>query len=423
MATCLELKYKLADLKAHKNEFDLELSIISQTRNFTRVEEIRDKINSVSSYLLEELAVNKFNLVLRKRIAEKNGFDFVSDFMGEVAIAKKAGSESVDDEITLVNKKGEKISQVYDQIRPNGCGMFTGFRDKELTVLNSMGEEVSEVKINSIEEFKDGLARVKNDEGYFFINTHGQVLFDYFDNATEYSEGVASVTVREGFLNAWYYIDDHGNVAIDKGFRSAQPFSCGFALVTDHDDINPYFINKKGEPFCKGRFSQIWPFSENFAIVVNNGKNNFIDRNGKLLLNENCEVAFDFVNGRARVCNEEYKQWYFIGVDGKKINSELYENAMDYCNGYAQVKQNGKWFLINREGKPISDERFDNVDNFSEGLAMVTKDGKSFFIDEQGVHHLENLFTAGNSFEAGLATVRLRETWRYIDHKGKTVFK
>ena len=81
---------------------------------------------------------------------------------------------------------------------------------------------------------------------------------------------------------------------------------------------------------------------------------NFIDKNGKLLLNEWLEWVDDFFEGFAIVQRED-KLYNLIDTKGKIISSEWFEFVHCFDFGFADVERtNGEQCKIDKNGKIVS---------------------------------------------------------------------
>ena len=135
-------------------------------------------------------------------------------------------------------------------------------------MINAKGEEiVSCIYKDSDTEFNEyGLIIVENEEGkYGVINNKGEILVDFkYDNIEEFNEGMAPV--KKDIY--WGYIDVNGNEVINCQYIIAQEFSEGLAFVCKEYtsetklayyidknnkkvlDVSEYYI---GTPFINGR--------------------------------------------------------------------------------------------------------------------------------------------------------------------------
>ena len=92
---------------------------------------------------------------------------------------------------------------------------------------------------------------------------------------------------------------------------------------------------------------------------------NFIDKQGKLLLNEWFKSVSCFYNGFS-VVQRGYNQYNFIDRQGKLLSDEWFK-SVDYFNkdGFAKVqRKDSKWNFITKDGKIISEQWFKSVEDF-----------------------------------------------------------
>ena len=74
----------------------------------------------------------------------------------------------------------------------------------------------------------------------------------------------------------------------------------------------------------------------------------------------------------------------YINTKGEQIVECKFNNTMDFKEGLAAVKKDGKWGYINTKGEQIVECKFDDACDFSEGFAWVEKDGKWGYINTKG---------------------------------------
>ena len=127
---------------------------------------------------------------------------------------------------------------------------------------------------------------------------------------------------------------------------------------------------------------------EELAIVkrLSDRKYNFIDANGKLLLDEWYDFVSDFY-GEVAVVVRGDGDFNFINKQGKILSEQWFEWVDDFKAGLARVKRSTDklWNFIGEDGKIISKEWFRYVDDFNDGFAKVQRtNGEYFKIDKQG---------------------------------------
>ncbi len=198
---------------------------------------------------------------------EAEGF---SDGLGKVKINGKYG---------FINAHGELvIDATFDKVGDFHNGFAVIYETSQEIVVEGTGENTCS-KLGYIDkagrcivkpqydwayEFVDGVARVSDQTGYYFVNTQGHLINRApFDYAEDFSEGLGQVRTSAGcgFINAT------GEFAIPPRFYAADPFRDGFARVRVDVSIGDWgFIDKSGEVVIPPRFDSVNDFSEGLAI-------------------------------------------------------------------------------------------------------------------------------------------------------------
>ena len=98
-------------------------------------------------------------------------------------------------------------------------------------------------------------------------------------------------------------------------------------------------------------FDYVSDFSEGFARVALNRKDNFINTECKIISDTWFDDTFDFKDGFAIVeLNEKYN---FINTEGKLLSNFWFDDISGFENGFAYVLLNGNWYKINKGGKIV----------------------------------------------------------------------
>jgi hypothetical protein len=115
---------------------------------------------------------------------------------------------------------------------------------EEWYYLNLKGEELfKEKKLTDAHDFLDGRAFVEDSLGWYIINTEGQRQGnEKFQYVSDFKEGLARIKNEE---NRFCYVDTTGTIVIKPIFTEASDFSEGLAFVTDTTGTS-YFIDQKG---------------------------------------------------------------------------------------------------------------------------------------------------------------------------------
>ena len=144
---------------------------------------------------------------------------------------------------------------------------------------------VTNLLFNALHNFSEGVAAVKRNNKYGFINKHGEfVIAPQFDDAEDFSDGLALVKIggRYGF------IDKQGRMVLVPRFVAAHNFSEGLAVIMMSDNTgNNGFIGKHGKIFINQQFGITPPFLTKVTKVdigeFSTGKYGFIDKKGVLI--------------------------------------------------------------------------------------------------------------------------------------------
>ena len=130
-------------------------------------------------------------------------------------------------------------------------------------------------------QFSEGLALIRNDEKYFYIDTRGRIAVKPVDNiyrAWDFSHGLARVNIGGGhggsecdeiFGGKWGFIDKQGKMVIDPQFDAVRPFANGLAVVRIGDDKTGKwgFIDPQGKFVINPQFDDAGSFSGGLAAV------------------------------------------------------------------------------------------------------------------------------------------------------------
>lgn len=287
-------------------------------------------------------------------------------------------------------------------------------------------------------DFSEGLASIKINEKWGFINHRGKMVVPAkYTSAGSFSEGLASVKLgkKSGFINK------KGNIAIQ--FKSVDygSFSNGRAVffkASTNPQASPYettygYINKQGQIAIPDRYhinpNTSYTFAEGMCMVPDS-KGQFMDVHGKILPNTTYSMVQNFSGGLAAVQDSQTSKWGFINKAGKLvIPCQFYEVDYEgFKNGMCAVAlKYNHWIFINTSGKKVFAQVFAKATCFLEGRAVVglkiNGKLKFGFINTSGKMMISPQFEAYKykNFSEGLAAVQTAGRWGFINSKGKTV--
>ena len=98
----------------------------------------------------------------------------------------------------------------------------------------------------------------------------------------------------------------------------------------------------------------------------------------------------------------------FIDRDGKIVIEPAFEKAYPFSDGLAAVRKRGAWGFIDTQGRVVIEPQFVSVGPFSDGLAIFEdkrRANKKGYIDKFGKVVIEPRFDAAADFRNGVAKV------------------
>ena len=115
----------------------------------------------------------------------------------------------------------------------------------------------------------------------------------------------------------------------------------------------------------------------------------------------------------------------FIDDDGNWVIEPQFDDADDFCGGFATVKIDDEWGYIKPDGSYLVKPKFSFVDDFSEGFARVRidDDDEMGYIKSDGSYLIEPKFEDAGNFSEGLAAVKINDKWGYIKPNGSYAIK
>lgn len=228
----------------------------------------------------------------------------------------------------------------------------------------------------------------------FHAGTHDIVIEPQFENAQFFNEGLAAVKKN----GKWGYIDTSATVIIPYQFEAANWFENGLAGVKLNGKWG--FITTTGKWAIQPQYDSVHDFSEKLTPAKIGSKWGYIDRKGKTKIDFQFEEALAFNEGRAAI--KQNNKWGFLDEDGNIIVPPTYSSVGYFYDGYAWFKQNGKFGYIDKSGKVVIRPQYSEVGDFFDGLASVQmKNNKFGFINKAGEIIIEPIFDAAFEFSNG----------------------
>ncbi|HWT74391.1 MAG TPA: WG repeat-containing protein [Mobilitalea sp.] len=285
-----------------------------------------------------------------KMVVDPN-FSYISKFNEGIAGAIIENKDTYAFEYYILDKTGkilytlpsdmEIVSMLFNgsdmQTQSEGLILVRNANSEMYGFIDRNGKLVIPCEYYEGYNFTNGLALVKKDMNYQYIDKTGKVVIDAskYKFCRTFSEGLAAVAVQKDEQSAieFGYIDTKGNMKIEPQFAKAYSFSEGLAKVCTGESINQYsigYIDGAGayaiEPNLTDNADETL-FSEGF-VPVDDGTGGYMNQKGKLVINPVVQkdegnfikhnTAGEFRNGIAKVSLSDGSIGY-IDTTGKYI--------------------------------------------------------------------------------------------------------
>jgi len=242
--------------------------------------------------------------------------------------------------LKYINASGEDIIEGnFSNIGNFSQGRAAVRFDGRWGYINRSGSFVINPRFRYAKEFSDGRAFVRSlyDWGFYYVDGRGNKIesvgfsgtFDYVEES-HFNNGLALVRDDDEFG----YIDESGNVAIDIKYNEARPFSENLAAVKISDKWG--FINANEDVKISPQFISAGDFGNGLAPARKSSNQfGYVNRTGTLVIPEQFEIAEPFQEERAAVFVDG--KWTFIDTSGNQITTPKFDEVNPFFNGLAKV--------------------------------------------------------------------------------------
>ncbi len=250
----------------------------------------------------------------------------------------------------LADKNFNKIKDLAVNFKgpySEGLAYATNSQNNIVYYLDKKGLEVFNVSAKEGSGCLGGIILVKDkSDRYYLVNKTGkQVNSKTWDAIGEFSDGLA--LVKENLK--WGFIDMQGNKVIDLKFDAASGFSKGAAIVKLNDKF--FLINKKGEPINNIKYEAAGNPDNGTFPVQKDKLAGLIDSKGNTII----DFKYNSIQFMAedRVWASKDGKWGLLDNKGKALTEFIYQAAYDFEDGYARVMLNDEVGVVNKAGKLI----------------------------------------------------------------------
>ncbi|MFR3329819.1 MAG: WG repeat-containing protein [Odoribacter splanchnicus] len=288
----------------------------------------------------------------------------------------------------------KKISTIHGECKrffSEGICAFNTFPKKYgiWRYYNKYGENVDARCMQDAGVFSEGLAIIKECDGYYVLNKDMKPVFYKKTGLSVYDRFRDGLIKYEECLK-YGFIDNMGHIVISCIYDELSYFSESLCFVKK--DGKWGVIDKKGDiviPFIFDDFTYYYGFHENLAAVKQNNKWGFVNRIGEIVIPfiyDDYSFGYRFINGFAAVKFNGY--WGIIDRKGKNVIPFVYEQLELVFNNLVAVKKGGKWGYINIKGDVVVPFIYDFAKPFCDEMVCVSLNGKFGYINKEWLKDL-----------------------------------
>jgi len=274
-----------------------------------------------------------------------------------------------------------------------------------------------EYKLNNYHSVKYYLEKAmkNNDYRIYWIFRNFRQLFnrrDFVDLIKKYHPDYEDI-LKE-------YLDDY-HLNDDVSLNTSFPVD-GISIVKNSETM--YHVDKNHNKFYLPIYKKVNQYSEGKAVVTEDFKNYFyINLDGFRVDNRNYDMANDYSEGIALVVEDGH--FFYIDENGNRLYKTDYLDASDFYEGRAAVKDENGWFYINKNGMKVTDDTYLSASDYAESTAIVSVYDKktakviTYHIDINGNRlYKKNYKTISNFKDGASKVIDFDDKQYFINKKG-----
>ena len=178
------------------------------------------------------------------------------------------------------------------------------------------------------------------------------------------------------------------------------------------------YVNRDGQLVFSCRYDEVEVFWGGYASVKSGGLYGLIDRSGKEIIPCSYEEMVECHEGLILLCRNG--KWGFVDLEGRVVIPYEYEAADVFINGYAPVKKNNCWGYIDTTGRVVIPLDYQDVEvNDATGPLYALQSGMKWgYVNRKGEKVIPFKYENASTFIDGLANVQYGGKWGLINEEG-----
>lgn len=301
-----------------------------------------------------------------------------------------------------------------------------GEYQKDYNNSSASAEGVKIVECEDIFEFSEGLAAIKQNGLWGYINVKGEIVIPYqYTFAMPFSEGLAMVTLdsQEGF------IDKQGSQVIPFKHLFAEDFREGLAVVSDEEGEVYGYVDQAGKVVIPFQYEYADSFYEDLAVVSKEIDDElltgFINQQGETVIDFKFLDANNFVDDYTSAEIEGYKVVINkLGEEVLRIPNSEGLRVRSYGEALLWL-ENGVWSYQNLntgEKRVILD--MEGISAIDDGLIVIRdKKGKFGVLDKKGQMPIPCIYDELGTPSEGFVAFRQNKKYGFLDYRGNVIIK
>lgn len=420
-------KYPLSTMlnSAYENLFNIykEKADINGLNKFVSHYKNSPQINEAWK-LLFSLSVKSYSAPeLEKFLQEHSDFPFKNSILKELELNKLVLYRyEMDDYFGWIDNNTKIIiPAVYDLTEDFNEGLAVVNKNDSVYFINKENINPFDQYFTEAYSFKNGIAAVKQNAKWGFINRQGQATGNYYDEINESSNNIYTVK-----LNGKYgAIDQYGQKIIDPRFDKLGDFVNEFAYYIENGKYG--FISKDGK-IHPAEFEWISDFSENkIAIYKQNNLYGLVNRKGEKILDANYDQILKSKNEIYLIVkNNLYGFYHSRGCFITQIAYDFYkEKPVDfYTDGNIfKIIKKTEMALMDGNGKQLIDfGNYEEIGFPKYDLVKVKRKNKYGYLDSKLNIKIPIKYDNAEDFNDSVAIVKQKGLNSIIDIAGKELF-
>lgn len=313
------------------------------------------------------------------------------------------------------------IRPIYDVVSLFYEGYATVIKNDSAFFINKLNENIYGKYYSEAFVFRNGIAPVKIDTQWYFINRQHLKVSKYYTQINEISDDVYVVKLNEkyGALNQF------GESLIEPKFEFLGDFKNGLSIFIDNGKYG--FVSKSGFIY-QAQFDWISDFnSDRVAIFRINNKFGLINSEGKILLESKYDQILTASNSIYLPIVKDFygfyssKNCFLTSISFRYIKEKPVQY---YTNGFVfkLIKKNQEALMDENGSLIIKFGEYDEFNFLANELMRVRKDTKYGYLNKQNQIALPFIYDKATDFMDSLATVKINDTYFLINNFGEIIY-